>query len=74
MSEPSTTANLPPGVTLTKSVLGGFSIEVNGTYVGWIHSAPGGRWNAYLRRSSRATGHHLGCFPKATAILKIMEA
>jgi hypothetical protein len=39
-----------PGVTLKVSVMGGYSVERDGDYIGWIHASIGDQWNAYVRR------------------------
>lgn len=62
-----------PGVILTRSTLGGFSIEVDGKYVGWIHASVGDQWNAYLR-TGEPLGTPLGRFPQEQAVLAIVAA
>lgn len=62
-----------PGVTLTVSVMGGYSIEREGDYIGWIHASLGDRWNAYVRRPG-AVGDLLGRFGQEEAVKAIVTA
>jgi hypothetical protein len=63
-----------PGITLVRSTLGGFSIEADGDYLGWIHASSGDYWNAYLRVPG-AEGRYLGRFhPQTEAARHIVEA
>ena len=64
-----------PGVVLTRSTLGGFSIEADGHYIGWIHASSGDYWNAYQRVPGSAEGRYLGRFhPQAEAARRIVQA
>ena len=64
-----------PGVVLRRTTLGGFSIEADGDYIGWIHASSGDYWNAYLRVPGSAEGRYLGRFhPQAEAARRIVEA
>jgi hypothetical protein len=56
-----------PRVTLTVSVIGGYSIERNGDYIGWIHASSGDRWNAYVRRPG-TSGDLVGRFVQEEAV------
>jgi|SRR4051812_28623387 hypothetical protein len=62
-----------PGVTLTVSVIGGYSIERDGDYIGWIHASIGNRWNAYVRRPGTG-GDLVGRFVQEEAVKAIMTA
>lgn len=68
------TRELLPGVTLTRSTLGGYSVEYNGKYVGWIHASVGDRWNAYIRATtpnSGSGGIPIGTFTQLEAVRAI---
>lgn len=62
-----------PGVTLTVSVMGGYSVERDGDYIGWIHAGIDDRWNAYVRRPG-AGGDLLGRFAQDEAVKAIVSA
>lgn len=63
-----------PGITLVRSTLGGFSIEADGDYIGWIHASSGDHWNAYLRVPG-GEGRYLGRIrPQLEAARRIAEA
>lgn len=62
-----------PGITLSVSVLGGYSVEREGDYIGWIHASIGDRWNAYVRRPG-ATGDLLGRYAQDEAVRAIVTA
>lgn len=62
-----------PGVTLTVSVMGGYSIERDGDYIGWIHASFGNRWNAYVRRPG-TVGDLLGRYTEDEAVKAIVTA
>lgn len=62
-----------PRVTLTMSVIGGYSIERDGDYIGWIHASLGDRWNAYVRRPGTG-GDLVGRFVREEAVSAIMAA
>jgi hypothetical protein len=62
-----------PGVTLTVSVRGGYSIERDGDYIGWIHASLGDRWNAYVRWPG-AVGDLLGRYTEEEAVRAIVAA
>ena len=61
------------GAKLKVSTMGGYSIEHDGEYVGWIHASAGDRWNAYLRRPG-TSGDFLGRFGQEEAVLAIVKA
>jgi len=62
-----------PGVTLKVSVMGGYSVERDGDYIGWIHASIGDRWSAYVRRPG-TTGDLLGRFAQDEAVKAIVTA
>lgn len=62
---------ISPGVTLTVSVIGGYSIERDGDYIGWIHASFGDHWNAYVRRPGTA-GDLVGRFVQEEAVKAIV--
>ncbi|MEU7589456.1 radical SAM protein [Micromonospora sp. NPDC049230] len=62
-----------PGVTLTVSVMGGYSIEREGDYIGWIHASVDNRWNAYVRRPGTG-GHPLGRYDQEEAVKAVVAA
>lgn len=62
-----------PGVTLTVSVAGGYSIERDGDYIGWIHASLGDHWNAYVRRPGTG-GDLVGRFAQEDAVKAIVSA
>ena len=62
-----------PGVTLTVSVVGGYSIERDGDHIGWIHASFGDRWNAYVRRPGTG-GDLVGRFAQEEAVRAIATA
>ena len=62
-----------PGVILEMSVMGGYSIEREGDYIGWIHASIGDRWNAYVRRPG-TSGNLLGRFTQEEAVKAIVAA
>jgi len=62
------------GITLSRSPLGGYAVEWDGKFIGWIH-ASGDRWNAYLRNAKRGNlGTPLGRFPHDEAVQQIAIA
>jgi hypothetical protein len=65
--------DLPHGVTLSKSSLGGFQVEWNGEPIGWIHEN-GEEWNAYKSGTAPYNGEKLGRWPQAMAVQKIAFA
>lgn len=62
--------DLPEGVTLQRSSLGGFSIYVGAKFVGWIHES-GNQWNAYLRQPHGEPGLPLGKFSHKEAVRRV---
>ena len=62
-----------PGVALTVSVVGDYSVERDGDYIGWIHASIGNRWNAYVRRPG-ASGDLVGRFAQEEAVKAIVTA
>jgi hypothetical protein len=70
------TKEMLPGVTLTRSTLGGFSVEYRGRYIGWIHASIGQQWNAYQRSTTpnAPSGIPLGSFSnKLEAVREIAK-
>ncbi|RZU50135.1 hypothetical protein EV385_1900 [Krasilnikovia cinnamomea] len=65
---------LPAGVELSRSVLGGYAIRVDGVFKGWIHSSRDGEWNAYQRTGPTTPGRLLGTFAKTEAVRRIVSA
>jgi hypothetical protein len=61
------------GVILKVSVMGGYSVEREGDYIGWIHASIGDRWSAYVRRPG-TTGDLLGRFAQDEAVKAIVTA
>lgn len=70
---PSAKCEVPPRVTLTVSVIGGYSIARGGDYIGWIHAGLGDRWNAYVRRPGTG-GDLVGRFVQEEAVTAIVAA
>ncbi len=62
-----------PGVTLKVSVMGGYSVERDGEYIGWIHASVGSYWNAYVRRPG-TSGDHVGRYTQEDAVSAIVAA
>jgi hypothetical protein len=62
-----------PGVALSVSTMGGYSIDRNGDYIGWIHASVGDQWNAYVRRPG-TVGDFLGRFGQEAAVKAIVAA
>lgn len=62
-----------PGVVLKVSVMGGYSVERESDYIGWIHASIGDRWSAYVRRPG-TSGDHLGRFTQEEAVKAIVTA
>lgn len=62
-----------PGVALTVSTMGGYSIDRDGDYIGWIHASVGDQWNAYVRRPG-TSGDFVGRFGQQDAVKAIMTA
>jgi hypothetical protein len=65
----SANAELPHGVTMQQSSLGGFAVYVGGRQAGWIHES-GDMWNAYLRRPGEP-GRPLGRFSQLDAVRRV---
>ncbi len=66
--------SLPLGVTLFRSVLGGYTVGYDGKFIGWIHEN-GDRWNAYIRAEKRGeSGRPLGRFDHDEAVRQIVIA
>ncbi|MET8148008.1 hypothetical protein ACIBSW_13835 [Actinoplanes sp. NPDC049668] len=68
-----TTAQFPNGVTLSRSPLGGHTVNWDGTFIGWIHES-GDHWNAFLRGKKGEPGTPLGRFPEDEAVRQIAIA
>jgi len=65
----------PPGVTLVPSTMGGYSVELDGVYAGWINAAAdGSRFNAYLRLQDQPPGEFLGVHSHDAAVETIVAA
>ena len=63
-----------PGIMLIRSTLGGYAIEADGNYIGWMHASNGDYWNGYLRAPG-GEGHFVGRFrPQLEAARRIVEA
>jgi hypothetical protein len=62
-----------PGIVLKVSVMGGYSVEREGDYIGWIHAGVGDQWNAYVRRPGSA-GDCVGRFSQEEAVKAIAAA
>ena len=61
-----------PDVSLTRSPLGGFTVEWKGKFIGWIHES-NDRWNAYIRGTTECDqGVYLGRHHKDEAIRRIL--
>jgi hypothetical protein len=65
----------PRGVALTRSPLGGYSVEWNGKFIGWIHASVGDMWNAYVASATHLNpGTSLGRFTQSEAVQRIAMA
>ena len=64
---------ISPGVTLKVSAMGGYSVERDGDYIGWIHASVGDTWNAYARRPG-TSGEFLGRYTQDEAVKVIVTA
>jgi hypothetical protein len=62
-----------PGVILKVSVMGGYSVEREGDYIGWIHASIGDRWSAYVRRPG-TSGELLGRYTQEEAVKAIVTS
>ena len=69
---PSSTREIA-GATLTVSTMGGYSVLVDGDYIGFMHAAQGNLFNAYQRVPGE-TGNWLGKFAAEDAVRAIMGA
>ncbi|MBU2667377.1 hypothetical protein KOI35_28085 [Actinoplanes bogorensis] len=65
---------LPAGVTLVRSALGGYAVYVRGDFAGWIHQNGPERWNTYRRAEPPRPGEFLGVFRRADAVERIARA
>jgi hypothetical protein len=70
---PAAMREISPGVVLKASVMGGYSIERDGDYIGWIHASIGDRWSAYVRRPG-TSGDLLGRYTQDDAVKAIVTA
>jgi hypothetical protein len=61
------------GATLTISTMGGYSVVVDGDYIGFMHAAQGNMFNAY-QRVPGGTGNWLGKFVEEDAVDAILKA
>jgi hypothetical protein len=67
--------SLPKGVDLSRNDLGGWVVEVNGTFAGWIHANVGDKWTAYVRGEKAGDpGRLLGRFTQNEAVRRIALA
>ena len=65
----------PKGITLSRNNLGGWGVEWNGRFIGWIHASVGDQWNAYVRGWKPGDpGRLLGRFTKEEAVWRIAFA
>jgi len=67
----------PRGVELTRSPLGGYAVEWNGKFIGWIHASIGDKWNAFVRNIEQRNpgpGTPLGRFTQKEAVRQIAIA
>ncbi|SDT74472.1 hypothetical protein [Actinoplanes derwentensis] len=69
---PSSTQEIA-GATLTISTMGGFSVEIDGRYIGFMHATHGALFNAYQRVPGER-GNWLGRHSKEGAVRAIMRA
>jgi len=62
------------GIRLTRR-FGGYAVEWNGTFIGWLHASYGDRWNAYLPAAKAGDpGELLGRFTQTEAVRRIAIA
>jgi hypothetical protein len=61
------------GAVLTISTSGGYSVLVDGDYIGFMHAAQGNMFNAYQRVPGKS-GNWLGKFGPEDAVRAIMSA
>lgn len=61
------------GATLTISTMGGYSVLVDGHYIGFIHAVQGNLFNAY-QRVPGGTDTWLGKHAEADAVHAILNA
>jgi len=61
------------GATLMISTMGGYSVLVDGDYVGYLHASQGGQFNAY-QRVPGGTDSWLGRYVEEDAVRAIMSA
>ncbi len=66
-------AEVPSGVALSRTSLGGVAVSYEGTFLGWMHGR-GDTWRAYLRTGPLTLGTPLGEFTRAEAIGRILAA
>ncbi|SNY54613.1 hypothetical protein [Paractinoplanes atraurantiacus] len=58
------------GATLTVSTMGGYSVSLDGTDIGYVHAGVGDEWHAYRRRADRPD-EYLGHFAMDEAVGRI---
>ena len=61
------------GATLVVSTVGGYSVIMDGDYIGFIHASLGDRWNTYSR-VPHEEDQHLGKFVQTEAVRRIILA
>ncbi|GIE89403.1 hypothetical protein SAMN06264365_111166 [Actinoplanes regularis] len=66
-------AEVPSGVALSRTSLGGVAVSYKGTFLGWIHGR-NDTWRAYLRTGPLTLGTPLGEFTRVEAIGQILAA
>ena len=69
---PSSTREIA-GANLTISTMGGYSVEVDGVYIGFMHASQGNLFNAYQRVPGQPD-NWLGMFIAEDAVHAIMGA
>jgi hypothetical protein len=66
--------DVPAGVTMRPSVLGGYSVHLDGRFIGWMHASPPDRWATYTRAHAPRSGQFLGAFRKSDAVDRLVRA
>jgi hypothetical protein len=65
------TSQFAPEIELAPSTMGGYSVNLNGRYIGWVHLSDNSYWKAYLR-TSHPLGHFLGRHTLKAAVERIV--
>ncbi|GLW32220.1 hypothetical protein Areg01_51590 [Actinoplanes regularis] len=68
-----TSTEVPSGVALSRTSLGGVAVSYEGTFLGWMHGR-NDTWRAYLRTGPLTLGTPLGEFTRVEAIGRILAA